>query len=55
MKAPVAAVPVTDATAIADDIMTVKGIYVKQKIELIEALTGYETQNKYKVFTFLEG
>ena len=37
------------APAVADDIMAVKGVFVKQKIELMEVITGYETKNKYKV------
>ena len=52
MKVP--AVPVIQAAAITDDIMAVKGIFVKQKIELLEVITGFETKNKYKVAFFLK-
>lgn len=64
---PVAAAPVVVATPVvqavtgavvqapADDIMAVKGIFVKQKIELLEVITSYETQNKYKVYEFNDG
>ena len=42
-------IPVVSGATISDDIMTVKGIFVKQKIELMEVITGFETSNKYKV------
>lgn len=32
-----------------DSLAACQGIYVKQQIELVEALTGCETKNKYKV------
>ena len=48
MKVPTVPV-VSGAAVISDDIMAVKGIFVKQKIELMEVVTGYETANKYKV------
>lgn len=31
-------------------LMNVPGIYVKQKLELFEMLSGCETENKYVVF-----
>ena len=33
-----------------DKIMSLPGIFVKQKIELLEVLTGCETENKYMVY-----
>lgn len=30
--------------------MSIKGVFVKQKFELLEALTGCETENKYIVY-----
>jgi len=51
----VPAVPVIQAAAITDDIMAVKGIFVKQKIELLEVITGFETKNKYKVYEYNDG
>ena len=44
----VAPVVATEAV-VTHDIMAVEGVFVKQKIELLELATGYETQNKYKV------
>lgn len=32
-----------------EDITTVSGLFIKQKLELLEVITGFETQNKYKV------
>ena len=34
---------------VAEDIMAVSGLFIKQQIELLEVMTGFETQNKYKV------
>lgn len=35
---------------VAEDIMAVSGLFIKQQIELLEVMTGFETQNKYKVW-----
>ena len=42
---------VVQATAVTgeEDIMAVSGLFIKQKLELLEVITGFETQNKYKV------
>ena len=31
------------------DLMAIDGVFVKQEIVLLEVVTGFETQNKYKV------
>lgn len=33
-----------------DKLMSVPGVYIKQKLELLEVLTGCETENKYVVY-----
>merc|ERR1719389_1161651 len=45
---------VTTATALTDDIMAVKGVFVKQQVELLEVVTSYETKNKYKIYEFTD-
>ena len=45
-----AAAPVAAAVAVVQqDIMAVDGLFVKQKIDLLEVVTGFEKNNKYKV------
>ena len=39
-------------TTLREDIMAVKGLYIEQQIELLEVLTGFETENRYKVKKF---
>lgn len=33
-----------------DKLISMPGIYIKQKFELLEAMTGCETENKYMIY-----
>ena len=48
----VVATAVPAPTTLKEDIMAVEGLLIKQKIELLEVMTGFETQNRYKVSKF---
>ena len=48
----VLATAITATATLREDIMAVEGLYIKQQIELLEVMTGFETRNRYKVSKF---